>query len=317
MPVASAVHPRVLEWFADNARDLPWRTPGTSAWGVLVSEVMSQQTPMSRVAPKWEAWMATWPTPADLAAAPTSEVLIAWDSLGYPRRALRLQECARAITERHDGVVPSTEEELLALPGIGSYTAAAVASFAHRNRATVLDVNIRRVLSRVFAGVEHPKAALSKKETAWAAGLVPTHDHVEWNAGVMELGALVCTSRSPRCAECPLQDLCAWNLAGRPVAPERKPRTQSWAGTDRQLRGAIMKVLRTATTAGLPTRLLTASALDLTTTDEETLAGLPAPVVAAVERVRDLGTADRIDRLVTDLVSDGLAVLEDGRLRLP
>ncbi|WP_349827195.1 A/G-specific adenine glycosylase [Brevibacterium litoralis] len=310
----------VVDWFADNARPLPWREPGTSAWGILVSEVMSQQTPMTRVAPRWLAWMDAWPTPADLAAAPTSEVLLAWDTLGYPRRALRLQECAQAVVDRFDGEVPADEETLLDLPGIGAYTAAAVASFAHGRRTTVLDVNVRRVLSRVFDGIQHPPTALSKKETRWASRFVPDTDHVAWNAGTMELGAVVCTSRNPACDTCPLAAHCGWLAAGRPAAPARKPRTQAWAGTDRQLRGAIMKVLRNASAAGpapgapsdppgtVPVRLFTVSTSEFTETDEAAAEALPEAVRTAWSVVRELGTAERISGLVADLVNDGLAV---------
>ncbi|MGO1835090.1 MAG: A/G-specific adenine glycosylase, partial [Actinomycetaceae bacterium] len=125
-----ALRVAIAEHWATHARDLPWREDSTSAWGVLVSETMSQQTPVARVAPSWTAWMERWPTPADLADAPTADVLRAWGSLGYPRRALRLQECAAAIVERHGGAVPQEEDELLALPGVGPYTAAAVRAFA-------------------------------------------------------------------------------------------------------------------------------------------------------------------------------------------
>lgn len=206
----ATVQRRVVDWYAENARPLPWRRPDATPWSILVCEVMSQQTPISRVLPRWEAWMERWPGPADLAAAPASQVLLAWDSLGYPRRALRLQETAAAIVERHDGEVPNDEAALLALPGVGAYTAAAVTSFAHGARTAVLDVNVRRVLGRVFAGVQHRPPSLTAAERRWAAALVPEDDHVAWNAGAMELGALVCTASSPTCDACPLLDTCAW-----------------------------------------------------------------------------------------------------------
>src|SRR5699024_2582222 len=178
-----------------------------------------------------------------LAAAAASDVLIAWDSLGYPRRARRLQETATAIAKHHDNVVPHDEATLLALPGVGAYTAAAVASFAYGRRAAVLDVHVRRVLGRAFAGGEHRPASLTAAERRWAAALVPDREHVRWNAGAMELGALVCTARNPDCAACPLLDRCAWVVAGKPSDPTVARRTQAWAGTDRQLRGAIMRAL--------------------------------------------------------------------------
>jgi A/G-specific adenine glycosylase len=191
--------------------------------------------------------MGRWPTPADLAAAPPADILRAWDRLGYPRRALRLQECARVIVADHGGEVPETEEELLALPGIGAYTAAAVAAFAHGRRAVVLDTNVRRVLGRVIEGRALPAPALGRAERERAAGYLPAgvEASVRWNVGVMELGALVCTARSPRCVECPLLDRCAWVAAGRPEDEHaHRRRTQAWHGTDRQVRGRIMAHLR-------------------------------------------------------------------------
>lgn len=316
---AAAIHRLVIDWYRDSARPLPWRDPDASAWSILVCEVMSQQTPVVRVLPRWEAWMERWPTPADLAAAPASEVLIAWDSLGYPRRALRLQETAAAIAERHDNVVPDDEATLLALPGVGAYTAAAVASFAYGRQAVVLDVNVRRVLGRAFAGVEHRPASLTAAERRWAAALVPEHDHVEWNAGTMELGALVCTARNPDCAACPLLDHCAWVAAGKPSDPTVARRTQAWAGTDRQLRGAIMRVLRTAHGSDpVPLRFLTAPTAHLTAAEADSLAALPSPLQTAVSAVRELDAGgERTARLADDLVRDGLAVRTGDGLRLP
>src|SRR5690606_7452204 len=137
-------------WFDHAARDLPWRRPECSPWGVLVSEIMLQQTPVVRVLPAWMSWMERWPTPAHLAAASQADAVRAWDRLGYPRRAKRLWECAGEIVRRHGGEVPDDEEELLALPGIGAYTAAAVRSFAFGRRAVVLDTNVRRVIARAW-----------------------------------------------------------------------------------------------------------------------------------------------------------------------
>lgn len=319
----------IIDWFKSAARDLPWREPGTSAWAILVSEIMSQQTPVARVEPRWHDWLERWPTPADLARAPTAEVLRRWDRLGYPRRALRLQESARVIAAERNNVVPNTEEELYQLPGIGSYTAAAVASFAHGQRTTVLDTNVRRVLIRLFAGRERPTGSPSRRETEWAAQFVPAIDHVKWNAGVMEFGALVCTARTPDCKSCPLQDLCAWNRLGRPTSAT-KARAQKWAGTDRQLRGAIMDVLRSAheeaESAGAEqycTSEADAVRVDLFTTSitalsPELVDTLGTKTAAALAEVRELSTDDdRIERLVHDLVSDGLAQVWEGRLRLP
>lgn len=241
------LHPTVAAWYARHARALPWRREGTTPWGVLVSEVMSQQTPVARVAPAWEQWMERWPRPADLAAAAPADVLRAWQRLGYPRRALRLRECAAAVVERFGGAVPATEEELLTLPGVGAYTAAAVVSFAHGRRALVLDTNVRRVLARVSQGRALPPPGLTVAERAHAARLLPADPvlAVRWNEGVMELGALVCTARSPRCTQCPLADRCRWRLAGAPPdADAARRRKQAWQGSDRQVRGRLMARLR-------------------------------------------------------------------------
>ncbi|ROS25982.1 A/G-specific adenine glycosylase [Cellulomonas sp. PhB150] len=248
-PPASALVGTVVAWFDEHARDLPWRAPDRTPWGVLVSEVMLQQTPVVRVLPAWRAWMTAWPTPADLAAAPTADVLRAWDRLGYPRRALRLQECARAIVARHDGEVPDDEDALLALPGIGSYTAAAVRAFAFGRRSVVLDTNVRRVLARAVGGAALPAPSLTAAEVRTASALVPAEadEAARWAAASMELGALVCTARSPRCDQCPVASSCAWLAAGRPADEHHaRRRTQAWAGTDRQVRGRIMAVLRDA-----------------------------------------------------------------------
>jgi A/G-specific adenine glycosylase len=239
----------VVRWFDGAARDLPWRAPDRTPWGVLVSEVMLQQTPVVRVEPAWRAWLEQWPTPADLARAPTADVLRAWGRLGYPRRALRLQECARAIVERHDGVVPGTEDELRALPGIGEYTAAAVLAFAYGKRSVVVDTNVRRVLARAVGGTALPAPSYTAAERALATALAPDGDAdaARWAAASMELGALVCTARTPKCGACPVAGLCAWRAAGSPPdAHAGQRRTQAWAGTDRQARGRVMAELRQA-----------------------------------------------------------------------
>jgi A/G-specific adenine glycosylase len=253
------LHHRVLEWYAVSARDLPWRRPGATPWGIFVSEVMLQQTPVARVEPVWHQWLARWPSPADLAADAPGEAVRAWGRLGYPRRALRLHAAAVAMTERHGGAVPSTESELLALPGVGGYTAAAVATFAFGERTTVVDTNVRRVLARVVSGEEYAAPSPTRAELTLAAGLVPTDASQAraWSVAVMELGALVCGARSPRCAECPVADLCAWQGAGRPAYRGPARRGQAWEGTDRQLRGALLAVLR-ASDAPVPRSALEA-----------------------------------------------------------
>ncbi|MSS83704.1 A/G-specific adenine glycosylase [Actinomycetaceae bacterium WB03_NA08] len=235
---------RLISWFAENARPLPWREPNVTAWGILVSEVMLQQTPVARVEPMWHAWMRRWPTPGDLASASTAEVLEAWGRLGYPRRALRLHQAAHRIATEYDGQVPSDAALLRALPGIGEYTAAAIQSFAFGMPALVLDINIRRVLGRVFGGVERVSSSITHTDRQWAArAFDEAHRHPSWNAAIMEFGALICTSRSPACGECPIADRCKWRLAGYPPS-ELTPRTQAWEGTDRQARGIIIDFLR-------------------------------------------------------------------------
>ena len=243
--LTSQVIEAICAWFDANGRDLPWRRPGTSAWGVLVSEVMSQQTPMSRVIGPWHEWMNRWPTPDDLAEEDSGEAVAAWGRLGYPRRALRLHSCAVAIATEHDGVVPNSYDELVALPGIGDYTASAVVSFAFGGRATVLDTNVRRLIARAESGIANCPTSVTRAERVVADALVPDEDAraAKWAVASMELGALVCTARSPQCEVCPIRDGCRWVIDGRPDnAPAR--RGQPWKGTDRQCRGVIMDVVR-------------------------------------------------------------------------
>ncbi|HEX8780294.1 MAG TPA: A/G-specific adenine glycosylase [Nocardioides sp.] len=242
----SELHDPVLRWYDAHARDLPWREPDASAWSVMVSELMLQQTPVARVLPVHAAWLERWPTPAGLAAESTGEAVRMWGRLGYPRRALRLHAAAVAIVERHDGEVPTSYDDLLALPGVGDYTAAAIASFAHGQRHVVLDTNVRRVLARVVSGRELPATSVTRAERDLATDLLPDDapTAATWAVAVMELGALVCTARSPRCEECPVADRCAWRLAGRPAYDGPPRRGQAWDGTDRQCRGRIMALAR-------------------------------------------------------------------------
>jgi len=237
---------RVLSWYADSARDLPWRRPEATPWGVLVSEIMLQQTPVSRVQPVWEAWMEAWPRPADLVVAGAGEAVRAWGRLGYPRRALRLHAAATAIVDQHGGEVPSDHAELLALPGVGEYTAAAVASFAFGQRHAVLDTNVRRVLVRVVEGQEYPGTSVTRAERDLAVSLLPDEpsEAATWGVAVMELGALVCTAARPRCTACPVQELCRWRADGHPAYDGPPRRGQTYAGTDRQCRGRLLEVLR-------------------------------------------------------------------------
>jgi A/G-specific adenine glycosylase len=242
---ASGFHRDVLAWFDRSARDLPWRRD-TSPWSVMVSEFMLQQTPVSRVRPVFASWMRRWPTPAALASDPPGEAIRAWGRLGYPRRALRLHAAAAAIVERHQGEVPADRDDLLALPGVGDYTASAVASFAFGARHPVLDTNVRRVFARVVRGVAFPAPSVSVAERSLAESLMPADDAHRWAAATMELGALICTPRAPRCGVCPVANRCRWRAAGYPEHDGPPRRGQAWAGTDRQVRGRLMAVLREA-----------------------------------------------------------------------
>ncbi|HEY3733123.1 MAG TPA: A/G-specific adenine glycosylase [Streptosporangiaceae bacterium] len=241
-------HEALLSWYATHQRDLPWRRPGVSPWAVLVSEIMLQQTPVARVLPAYQAWLERWPTPTDLAAAPPGEAVRQWGRLGYPRRALRLHETAGILAERHGGKVPESQQDLLALPGIGSYTAAAVGSFAFGQRHAVLDTNVRRVLARLKNGAQFAGPSVSVAETRLAEALLPAEPSVaaRWSVALMELGALVCMAARPTCAKCPVSADCSWLRAGQPQAAQR-PGGQRYEGTDRQCRGKLLAILREAT----------------------------------------------------------------------
>ncbi len=281
----------LLRWYDSAARDLPWRAPDATPWAVLVSEVMLQQTPVVRIRPAYAAWLRRWPKPGDLAAEPAAEAVRMWGKLGYPRRALRLHACALALVERHGGEVPDDVEELLALPGVGAYTARAVAAFAFGQRQPVVDTNVRRVVARLVEGQGNAGPPSTTRDLAAMTALLPARPAraARFSVAVMELGALICTARSPRCAECPLVAGCAWHRAGSPpytgpvVAPQR------FAGTDRQVRGRLLDVLRAAPGAVPP------AALDIVWADPD-------------QRARALDA----------LIADGLVdPLPDGRYALP
>jgi A/G-specific adenine glycosylase len=287
---AEPVGETIVDWYSGAARDLPWRAPGTDPWAVLVSEVMLQQTPVARVEPVWRQWLDRWPTPADLAAESPAEVIRAWGKLGYPRRALRLREAAVAITDRHGGQVPAEVDELEALPGIGTYTARAVACFGHGRRQPVVDTNVRRVVARLVHGRAEAAPARAADLADIDALAPPDHARaVRFSVAVMELGALVCVAGTPRCAVCPVRDRCAWRLAGSPAYDGPPRRVQRFAGTDRQVRGRLLDVLRAA----------------------------PVPVDAdALTPVWD--DAVQRSRCLDSLLVDGLVVqTADGRFALP
>ncbi len=286
------LHEGVLDWYADHARALPWREPDCPPWGVFLSEVMSQQTPLARVEPAWREWMARWPTPADLAAAAPGEAVRAWGRLGYPRRALRLHEAATAMVRRHGGEVPRSHAELLDLPGVGPYTAAAVACFAFGDTEPVVDTNVRRVLTRTLLGRAQAAQVPTLAELDLAREAMPTatEDARTWNVAVMELGALVCTARGPRCPDCPVAHVCDWARAGRPPHEGPPRRGQAWHGTDRQVRGRLLQRLREHDGGALTREDLLASGGD---------------------------DAARADRCLGSLVEDGLVEPVEGGFRLP
>ncbi|WP_137846064.1 A/G-specific adenine glycosylase [Microbacterium sp. 2FI] len=280
----------LIGWYPENARDLPWRHPEFGAWGVLVSEFMLQQTPVNRVIPHLEAWLARWPTPAALAAEAPAEAVRQWANLGYPRRALWLHRAAVEIRDRHGGIVPRDVEALLALSGIGDYTARAVAVFAYGDRHPVVDTNTRRVLARVVDGRSQPGAA-SQRDLAAMERILPAavDESAIVNAAAMELGATVCTARAPRCDACPLAALCAWRAADFPDTGDDRPKQARYEGSDRQARGAVLRMLRDAA---------------------------PAPV-ALDEVIADWPDARQRDRAIDSLIADGLAEATAGMLRLP
>lgn len=234
---------QLVQWYEHAQRDLPWRRPGVSAWQILVSEFMLQQTPVARVEPIWLTWVDRWPTPSTTAAAGAAEVLRAWGKLGYPRRAKRLHECATVIAAEHDDVVPDDVDTLLSLPGIGAYTARAVACFAYGQRVPVVDTNVRRVVARAVHGLADAGSP-SSRDLADVEALLPEDPGApQFSVALMELGATVCTARAPRCGVCPLP-LCAWRSRGFPAGAGPAKRTQKYAGTDRQVRGRLLDVLR-------------------------------------------------------------------------
>ncbi|SDS46040.1 HhH-GPD family protein [Agrococcus carbonis] len=280
----------LADWYLRSARDLPWRRPDFDAWGTLVSEIMLQQTQAARVAVEIDRWLERWPTPADLADAPTHEVLRQWGTLGYPRRALRLQDTARAIVERHGGEVPRDVDALLALPGIGDYTARAVAVFHFGDRHPVVDTNVRRVVARAVHGQGEAGPA-KRRDLADVEALLPADpaDASVVSIALMELGALVCTARAPRCESCPIADACAWRAAGYPPYEGRRaPRQARFAGSDRQARGTVLRALR----------------------------GVDVPLAEA-EIAALWPDAEQLERALASLVADGLVVRDGASVRLP
>lgn len=243
----------LVPWYRRTARDLPWRRPGFGAWGTLVSEFMLQQTPVSRVIPLLEAWLERWPSPTDLADSSPAEAVTRWANLGYPRRALWLHRAATEIRNVHGGVVPRDVDQLLALTGIGEYTARAVAVFAYGDRHPVVDTNTRRVMARALDAKALPGPA-HRRDLEQMADLLPESqpDAAIMNAAMMELGQVVCTARAPKCDQCPIRASCAWIRAGSPATPDTRRKQAKYEGSDRQARGALLKALRDAAPDPLP-----------------------------------------------------------------
>ncbi|QAB18468.1 A/G-specific adenine glycosylase [Leucobacter muris] len=244
----TAIARELNAWYARTARDLPWRAEDATPWAILVSEFMLQQTQVERVLPRWTAWIERWPAPSALAAEEPGEAVRAWDRLGYPRRALWLHRAAVEIAQQHGDRVPADVEQLLALTGIGPYTARAVAAFAFGERHPVVDTNTRRVLARLLHGTA--AAGMPSPRDLVDMELLLPDDPAEaavFNAAAMELGAVVCTARAPRCDACPVAQWCEWRGAGYPDnAPAKRPRQAKFEGSDRQVRGRIMALLRRA-----------------------------------------------------------------------
>lgn len=287
----------VIDWFEREARELPWRsdTAGqVDAWAVLVSEFMLQQTQASRVAPQFEAWMARWPKPSDLAAESPGEAVRSWGRLGYPRRALWLHRAAVQIATDHDDQVPRDVETLLSLTGIGPYTARAVASFAFADRHPVVDTNTRRVIARLEHGIAAagPPRAADLDDMERMLPEDPTRAR-QFNSAMMELGATVCTARVPLCDACPIAAWCEWRGSGYPDNAPATRRQATFAGSDRQVRGRIMALLRHAS---------------------EPVAQSAALQAAAEGGVRD---SQQAIRAYDSLISDGLLIEHDNTVRLP
>lgn len=249
----AALQEGLLAWYATNRRELPWRQT-RDPYRILLAEMMLQQTQVPRVLPRWLAWLERFPTLEALAAAPTADVLREWSGLGYNSRAVRLQVIARHVVAEHGGQMPRDVPTLLALPGIGDYTARAIACFAHEQDVPVLDTNVKRVLHRVLIGPDVPKPLIGDRQLwALAERAVPAGRGYDWNQGLMDFGSLICTARKPACLICPLRPICrAAPLIGGALAVQgarrRAARSDNapavpFASTARFFRGQILRVL--------------------------------------------------------------------------
>jgi A/G-specific adenine glycosylase len=278
----------LLAWYRRTARPLPWRAT-RDPYAILVSEIMLQQTQVARVEPAWRAFLARFPTAAALARAPLAEVLTQWRGLGYNRRARDLQRAAAAVVAEHGGEVPADLDALLALPGIGPYTARAVLAFAHERDVAPVDTNVARVLARAVAGAPLGRAALQRL----ADDVVPSGDGDPWSQALMDLGARVCLARVPRCDDCPVAAACAWRRAGGPdpaagTALRSRPQA-TFAGSARYHRGRLLDALREA----------------------------PVPRAALAGAAALADDPARAGAIADGLVRDELAQWDDELLRLP
>jgi len=307
VPASTLVQGRLLAWFDVHGRTaLPWRRT-RDPYAILVAEMMLQQTGVERVTPKYEAWLAEFPTLEALAAAPTAALIRAWAGLGYNSRAVRLQEIARRAVSLYGGVLPSTYEGLRALKGIGPYTAGAVLCFAHEQDVAFIDTNIRRVLGRVFHGPEGLVAALSEKEMeSLAARVLPSGRAWAWYSALMDLGATVCTDSKPACLVCPLVAECRAAFGAGRVAREgsavyKPKRSQGpWRGSTRYYRGRIVDVLR-----ALPP----GEDIDLDALVADVVAAAAALYASSGKTAPDGGEAALVTLQVEKLAADGLVAL--------
>jgi A/G-specific adenine glycosylase len=276
----------ILRWWPDAARDLPWRA-SRDPWEILVSEVMAQQTQVDRVIPKWHRFLARFPNVETAASAEARELIELWDGLGYNRRALQLHRCAQAIQIEHGGRVPDDLDALLALPGIGPYTARAVLAFAFERDVAVVDTNVGRVFARLTG------SRLGQTELQSLANVfVPKRKGWEWNQAVLDFGATICLKRTPRCSSCPLRQHCTWRGIGLDPAigsaAVSGPQSR-FEGSDRQGRGRLVAALR----------------------------GGSIFVCAAAATMGFDGDLDRATRVLEGLIADGLVVQSADLLSLP
>ncbi len=254
--IRQQIQQRLLAWFTTTARDLPWRHT-RDPYRILIAEIMLQQTQVDRVLPKYAAFLQIFPDLETLATAPTADVIRQWAGLGYNRRAVNLQRTARQVLEEHHGTFPQDMDSLQQLPGIGPYTAGAIACFAFEQDVAFLDTNMRRVLHRCLIGAEPPNPPLKERAMLeLAAALVPIGAGWQWNQALMELGALVCTATTPACTDCPLQAYCtartSWQTSETEYrqTPRKKPaasiaeRRAPFIGSNRYYRGRLIDVLR-------------------------------------------------------------------------